>query len=122
MQRFLPYAAAALLDAIDLATFGPMGIWVGFVLGALAGWGLAEYLGFAQRNRWMGATLAGLYCMMPGTHLLPLATMVTAIRQLSGKSDPNAVPPLGGKASGKSVAEPIVVDYRTLDDDERESR
>ena len=122
MARFVPYAAAALLDAIDLATFGPLGLWVGFVLGALAGWFLAEHLGFMPRNRWMGAALGGLYCMLPGTSVLPLATVVTAIRQFSGASGPAAAQPLAGRASERDVKESIVAEYRTIDEDEPGSR
>ncbi len=122
MARFVPYAAAALLDAIDLATFGPLGLWVGFVLGALAGWFLAEHLGFVPRNRWMAAALGAFYCMLPGTSVLPLATVVTAIRQFSGASGPAAAKPLGGRASERAVKESIVVDYRTIDEEEPGSR
>lgn len=123
MDRLVPYLAAALLDAVDLATFGPLGLWLGFLLGSLAGWFLAESLGFKPQNRWMGAALGGVYCMLPGTSVLPVATFVTAVRQFSGRREP---PPTqvsrGPLPSSRHDEEPIVVDYRAVEDDENELR
>lgn len=107
MERFAPYIAAALLDAIDLGTFGPLGVWVGFVIGSVAGWFLAESLGFQPQNRWKSAALAGLYCMLPGTSVLPLATVITTVRQLTGKREPER-------------EESIDVEYRAIEKDDRE--
>ena len=55
-MRFLaPIAAGLLLDAIDLMTFGPVGLWTGLAIGGSAGWVLSPYLGFSARHRWLCA-------------------------------------------------------------------
>ena len=122
MERLVPFAAAALLDAVDLATFGPLGLWVGFVLGALTGWFLADSLGFKRQNRWMGGALGGLYCMLPGTSVLPVATIVTALRRLGDRREeklvPQATPEPKPRAARGSDETPITVDYREVEDDE----
>jgi uncharacterized membrane protein len=119
VDRVVPFLAAALLDAVDLATWGPLGLSLGFVLGALSGWFLSESLGFKPQNRWMGAALGGVYCMTPGTSVLPVATVVTAVRQLSEKREqaPEQVSRGPGTASGRHE-DAIDVDYRSVDDDE----
>ena len=73
-MRFLaPIAAGLLLDAIDLMTFGPVGLWTGLAIGGSAGWLLSPYLGFSERHRWLCALFAGVYCTLPFTSFVPLA-------------------------------------------------
>ena len=51
-QRVLTAVGTALLvDAADLVTFGPLGLWTGLLLGGLLGWHLAPQLGFSERRR-----------------------------------------------------------------------
>jgi hypothetical protein len=111
-----------LLDAVDLATFGPLGLWVGFVLGSLTGWFLAESLGFKRGNRWMGGVLGGLYCMLPGTSVLPVATIVTALREFTDRGDETiaaaATPGRKPHARERPSEEPLTVDYREVNEDE----
>ena len=86
---------ALLVDAADLITFGAIGVWTGFLLGAVLGWTLAPQLGFPER-RWLPAVFAGAYCMMPGTALVPLAAIVTGVRGWAEKHqqpEPPADPP-----------------------------
>ena len=75
-----------LLDAADLITFGMVGVWTGFALGAILGWTLAPQLGFADR-RWLPMLLAGAYCTLPGTALMPLATLLTGVRAWAGEGE-----------------------------------
>ncbi len=72
-------AAGALLDAIDLATFGPIGLWTGFLLGGATGWLLAPTIGIAPERRLWCAGLAGAYCMLPFTSFLPVGTLLAAL-------------------------------------------
>ena len=68
-----PVLAGVLLDLLDFATFGPIGLWVGAVVGGLAGYLLARAMGFARR--WPAAVgVAAAYCMLPFTAFVPLAT------------------------------------------------
>jgi hypothetical protein len=73
MRFIAPIAAGLLLDAIDLMTFGPVGLWTGLAIGGAAGWLLSPYLGFSDRHRWLCALLAGVYCTLPFTSFVPLA-------------------------------------------------
>jgi len=93
-RSFSPLTAAFLVDLVDLITFGPLGIRAGLLLGALAGFVLAPSLGFEKR-RWLPALLAGVYCMVPGTAVVPLAAALTGLRLLSAPREP--APPVEGE-------------------------
>ena len=93
---------ALLLDLADLLTFGPLGLWTGLLLGLVLGWMLAPQLGFASR-RWLPSLLAGVYCMTPGTALIPLAAIWTGVRSLA--SPPGQPPARGADARGSLEAD-----------------
>jgi len=83
IRRILgPMVAGLAIDALDLMTFGPIGIYTGVILGGAAGWWLAPELGFPQRMRWLCAALTGLYCTIPLTGFLPLAAIVAGISRV----------------------------------------
>ena len=90
-----PIAGGMLLDALDLATFGPVGLRAGLVVGALAGWLLAPGLGVSPKRRWLVALGAGAYCMVPFTAFLPLGTLAGALVRLRGAKpdEPPEEPP-----------------------------
>ena len=77
--------AGGVVDAVDLATFGPIGLALGLLAGGAVGWWLAPSLGLGASRRWLGAALAGLYCMTPLTALMPLASVVAGLSSLLGK-------------------------------------
>ncbi len=106
--------AGLLLDAADFATYGPIGLWVGFFVGALAGWLLAPSLGISQPRRWLAALGSGAYCMLPFTAFLPLATVLGALVRLHERSQP--APAVS--AQGRSRNPPIEAEYRTSWDDD----
>lgn len=74
-----PIIAGMALDAIDLATMGPLGLTFGLFLGAVVGWTLSPIFGLRGRGRWWASVIAGLYCAIPGTEFLPIATMLAAL-------------------------------------------
>lgn len=77
-RSFGPIAGGLLLDFADLATFGPIGIFAGFFVGvAVASW-ICSFYRFSRRAKILVSLLAGIYCMVPMTELLPLATLVAA--------------------------------------------
>lgn len=84
--------AGAILDLVDLTTWGPIGLWTGFVLGGVAGWLLAGGLGVPRERRLGYALAAGAYCMLPFTALLPAGTLVGALVRWREKSAPRAEP------------------------------
>lgn len=77
-RAFGPVAAGMLLDLIDLATFGPIGLITGLPVGAAAGWWMASALGVEKKNRRWFALAAAIYCTIPFTAVIPLATLTGA--------------------------------------------
>ena len=77
-RAFGPVVAGLIIDLVDLGTFGPIGLILGFPIGGLAGYWMASCLGLSRRACFLCAILAGLYCMVPFTEMLPLATLVGA--------------------------------------------
>ena len=68
-----------ILDFADFLTFGPIGIYFGLIVGGAIGWLMSGVYGFNKNTRLLLAGAAGLYCMIPGTFFLPLATAVSAL-------------------------------------------
>lgn len=82
-----PVVAAMLLDLADLFSFGPQGLFIGMIAGSALGWRIAATSGFSSKGRLICAALAAVYCIVPFTELLPLATMLTtASRVMSALS------------------------------------
>ena len=114
-------ATALLVDAADLVTFGPLGLWTGLLVGALLGWTLAPQLGFAQR-RWLPAALAGAYCMTPGTALMPLATILVGVRSLTAPREPRVEPRVDPGSRDPAESDAIEARYEARWDDESSDR
>jgi hypothetical protein len=85
LSSFGPLAGGYLLDLMDLATFGPLGFYLGPLLGGLLGWWLATVYRFGVLGQSILALLTALYCMFPATEFLPLATIVLALVRFSKK-------------------------------------
>ena len=71
-----PVLAGMIIDALDLATFGPLGLKAGFLLGAPAGWYRARHLGLDHKRALLTAIGCGIYCTIPLTFPIPVATMI----------------------------------------------
>ena len=80
-----PIAAGVILDLVDFATFGPIGLWAGLVLGGAAGYLLAAGMGVRRDRRLGYALAAGAYCTLPYTAFLPAATLLGALIRLREK-------------------------------------
>lgn len=92
-----PLAGALVLDFADFATLGPFGLWLGFPLGASIGWWLSGMYRLPPAARAFLAVLAGAYCMVPATNLLPVATVLSATgRFLENPRDAELVGPEEG--------------------------
>jgi hypothetical protein len=74
-----PLAAGIMLDVLDLATFGPVGIFVGAIVGAYAGWVIGEFEGLNKDGRTVLACCAAVYMMIPMTEPLPIATAFSLV-------------------------------------------
>lgn len=77
-RAFGPVAAGLVIDLVDLSTFGPIGLYLGLPIGAFAGYWMGRALGLERKISLLCALVAGVYCMVPGTEMLPLATLVGA--------------------------------------------
>ncbi|MGH0035772.1 MAG: hypothetical protein ACQGVK_12170 [Myxococcota bacterium] len=79
-----PVAGGVALDLLDLASFGPIGVYGGLLLGGFFGWWLSGVYRMPEsRRRWV-ALGSGLYCAFPFTEVLPLATIASVIARLAG--------------------------------------
>ena len=111
LKRFFgALIAGGVLDAVDLATFGPIGLSVGLLAGAAVGWWLGPSLGVPARRRGLGAVLSGLYCMTPLTSFLPLASMGAALASLTQKQGS----PSPGSRLEAAPPEALGVEFRTI--------
>jgi len=89
-RSFGPIAAGLIIDAVDFATFGPIGLVLGLPAGGLAGYWMGRSLGLDRRASAWCALAAGVYCTIPGTEFIPLATIIGAFSRFrdSGKATP----------------------------------
>ncbi len=86
-RAFGPVLAGLLIDLVDLATFGPMGLFLGFILGGGVAWYLCGLYGLPLRQKLMWTIAAGVYCTIPFTEFIPVGTLVGAFiryRELKG--------------------------------------
>ena len=99
LNRFFgPVVAGILIDIVDLETFGPIGLYLGLPIGGFAGYWMGRALGLDRKPSLLCALLAGIYCMIPGTEMIPVATVVGALaryRESAPRSEPadEAAPP-----------------------------
>lgn len=85
LHSFGPLAAGYLIDVLDLATFGPIGFYLGPLLGGLLGWWLAAVYRLGSVGQSVVVLLVALYCMIPATEFIPLATLVLALIRFTKK-------------------------------------
>lgn len=87
MDALGPLAGGVILDLVDLATFGPIGIYVGWAIGAFVGWWLSSYYRLPPWSRVFFAVAAAAYVATPATSLIPLATVLAAVSRFLDGSD-----------------------------------
>ena len=78
-----PIAAGMILDAGDLMTFGPLGIYAGFLVGSTVGFWLTGMYGFKTPARLFWSCVAGIYCTAPFTEVFPIATLISATHRFA---------------------------------------
>ena len=92
-RAFGPVVAGLVIDFVDLATFGPIGLYLGLPIGGFAGYWMGRALGLERKPSLGCALLAGVYCMIPGTEMIPVATVVGALaRYRESVPKPDAAP------------------------------
>lgn len=77
-RAFGPVVAGLIIDFVDLATFGPIELFLGPPIGGLADYWMGRALGFSKRTALRCALIAGIYCTTPLTEFLPIATLIGA--------------------------------------------
>ena len=77
-RAFGPIVAGLIIDFVDVSTFGPVGLLLGLPVGGLAGYWMGRTLGFDKRASLWCALAASVYCTIPGTEIIPLATIIGA--------------------------------------------
>ena len=89
-RAFGPILAGLVIDSVDLLTFGPLKRFVGFPVGALAGYWMGSIFQLPMRQRLWCALAAGVYCFIPGLEFVPLATLIGAYVRYRGAGDPES--------------------------------
>jgi hypothetical protein len=92
-RAFGPVIAGLIIDLVDLSTFGPMGFYFGLPLGGGCGYWMGRTLGLTRKQSLYCAIAAGIYCMIPVSEFLPLATLVGAFARYRETSAPKAETP-----------------------------
>lgn len=85
-----PIAGGLILDAADFLTFGPLGLYAGAVVGAAVGLWVTGIYRFSVPVRCFWALMAAIYCTVPMTEPLPIATAISAVARYF--DDPLAAP------------------------------
>lgn len=78
-----PVAGGLILDFVDLATFGPFSIILGPFVGFAVGWWISSIYNFSKPAKVFWSTLAAVYCAIPFTGIVPLATIISAISRFT---------------------------------------
>jgi len=117
-QTLGPMLAGLAIDALDLVTFGPIGLYTGLVLGGAVGWWLAPALGFPPRGRWLCALMTGIYCTIPLTGFIPAAAIAAGLSRTLLRGDrapgrPNPDPSLRPEGSVEVEFEAHEIDPKT---------
>jgi len=76
-----PITGGLLLDFIDFATFGPLGLG-GLFIGGVVGWWISSIYNFPKKTRYLWAFAAGVYCLVPFTEFFPIASIVFGLAKL----------------------------------------
>ena len=104
--RMDPLAGGILLDLLDLAALSPFGLTVGWILGAAVAWLIGSAYGFSRGQKMLLSALAAVYCVLPMTEWLPLATILTAAVRLFAKPGGERKPQNGRKQVPSKVIKP----------------
>jgi hypothetical protein len=87
-KTLAPWVAGLILDGLDLATAGPVGIYGGFIVAFFVGWWLASQFGYKRGGRLLIAILSAVYIATPFTEIVPVATVLALLARLGVDEDP----------------------------------
>lgn len=75
----MPIVAALAIDLADFATAGPIGLIAGLAVGGVLTTIVALASGVRPGRALLLGMLGGIYCALPMTEAIPLATMLTLV-------------------------------------------
>ncbi len=101
-KAVFPIVGGIILDCADLATYGPIGLYTGMIVGCTVGWVISDYYAYSKKARLVFAILAGVYCSAPGTFFFPLATLSAVLGRKHG-GGPRSDQPSQGAARKKGA-------------------
>ncbi len=87
-----PLGAGIVLDLLDFATFGPIGLFAGALVGGYAGWILGAYQNFDRNLRIAYAICTAAYMTIPFTETIPVATILVLVARFFEGPNMNAEP------------------------------
>ncbi len=76
---WMPIVAALAIDLADFATAGPIGLVAGLFVGGVLTTIVARASGATRHRALLLGLLGGIYCALPLTEAIPLATMLTLV-------------------------------------------
>ena len=82
-----PIGVGLILDALDIATVGPIGIYLGFIIGFCFIYFLLKKKRVSKNLKIILSIISGLYLSIPGTSILPLATIAGIILKVFKNKD-----------------------------------
>lgn len=74
-----PILGGIALDLADFATFGPVGLAVGWLFGGVVAAWIAGFYRLDRMTYWLFVLIGAVYCMAPFTDLIPAATTFFAV-------------------------------------------
>jgi hypothetical protein len=93
IRGLLPILGAVIIDATDLITMGPVGLGMGMFIGGLLAWAVAYRHGLTIWQSMIAGTAGALYCALPFTEALPIATLLALISRnviVHGRAEANS--------------------------------
>ena len=77
-EAFGPVLPGIFIDLVDFVTFGPIGLFIGMILGGLGGYWIGSEHTLSMKKRLLLSLIAGAYCTLPLTGFLPVGTILGA--------------------------------------------
>ncbi len=77
-DAFGPILAGMIIDTVDVITFGRFGLLAGMVIGGTAAFWIDSIYRLPVWQRFLWALAAGIYCTIPRTEFIPVATLMGA--------------------------------------------
>jgi hypothetical protein len=102
-----PVLGGVIIDVVDVATIGGLGIVGGMLVGSFVSYAVFRQQGVSRFKSLALGAVGGVYCAIPFTEALPLATLLTLISGLV--TGPKALPAAEPEPATEPSVDPIRV-------------